>query len=580
MKPGLPKLVECLRGYRPATFAHDLVAGVTVGLVALPLAMAFAIASHVPPQAGIYTAIVAGFLISLLGGSRYQIGGPTGAFVVVVSSIIATHGLDGLFTCTLLAGILLMILGATGLGTPVRFIPRPITIGFTNGIAVLIASTQIKDLLGIRIDHSAAAFIPRLSEIAEHLSSVSPPAAVLGFVALALLMIFASFSRKVPGAIIVLVSGTAVVALAGRFGGGLGVDTIGSRFGGIPSGLPPMHIPILRPELIPALLSPALTVAMLGAIESLMSAVVADRMGNDRHNPNVELFAQGVANVFAPLVGGLPATGAIARTATNIRSGARTPVAGIVHAITLLVILLAAAPLARFVPLAVLAAILLVTAYNMGEWREIPEILKLSKSDISVWLITFSLTVFADLTLAVEVGMILAALLFIRKVAATTTVTQVTDEEIQDGRIHLLSGRPIPDYVALYRIHGPLLFGSADKIREITEDVDALPPIVILRLREMSAIDATGLSALEEAADALQSRGRALILCGAREQPSRLMRQAQFERHVGRENLCRDIEEALARAAKIHDENRRVALEAVGASDPSGRPLKGPHNPH
>jgi SulP family sulfate permease len=565
MKPGLPKFIECLRGYRAATFARDLVAGVTVGLVALPLAMAFAIASHMPPESGIYTAIVAGFIISLLGGSRFQIGGPTGAFVVVVSGIIAAHGVDGLFTCTLLAGIFLIILGATGLGTAVKYIPRPITIGFTNGIAVLIASTQIKDFLGIRIDHPAGAFVPRIREIVQHAASLTPTAAVLGVAALVLLIGMARFAKRVPGAIVVLLSGTAIVALFG-----IGIDTIGSRFGGIPSGLPPVRIPTLRLELIPPLLSPALTVAMLGAIESLMSAVVADRMGNDRHNPNVELFAQGVANVVTPLVGGLPATGAIARTATNIRAGARTPVAGLIHALTLLAILLVAAPLARFVPLAVLAAILLVTAYNMGEWGEIPKILKLSKSDISVWLITFALTVFADLTLAVEVGMILAGLLFIRKVAATTTVAEVTDEELEEGRVHLLKDRAIPDYVALYRIHGPLLFGSTDKIREITDDVDSLPPVVILRLREMSAIDATGLSALEEAADALQTRGRALILCGAREQPSHLMRQAQFERHVGGENLCSNIEEALARAALVHEEMRRGALEAIGDARLSG----------
>ena len=565
MKLGLPKSIECLRGYRASTFLHDLVAGITVGLVALPLAMAFAIASGMPPISGITTAIVAGFVISALGGSRYQIGGPTGAFVVVVSGIVAVHGVDGLFTCTLLAGILLILLGVTGLGAAVRFIPRPITIGFTNGIAVLIASTQIKDFLGLPIDHPAGAFIPRLREIASNAPSWSPTATAVGVSSLLLLIGMARFSRRIPGTILVLVLGTAAVTLLG-----LTVDTIGSRFGGIPGGLPDVRVPNLRLELIPPLLSPALTIAMLGAIESLMSAVVADRMGNDRHSPNVELFAQGVANVAVPLVGGLPATGAIARTATNIRAGARTPVAGMIHAVTLLVILLAAAPLARFVPLPLLAAILLMTAYHMGEWSQIPEVLRLSKSDISVWLITFALTVFADLTLAVEVGMILAALLFIRKVAVTTTVEEITGQDLEEGRVHLLHDRNIPDYVALFRIHGPLLFGSADKIRGITEDVDSLPPVVILRLREMSAMDATGLAALEEAAGALRERGRALILCGATEQPSQLMRQAEFERHVGSDNLCSNIEEALRRASAIHEERRRQALEALGEPKLSG----------
>src|SRR5688572_2106125 len=371
MKLGLPKSIECLRGYRASTFLHDLVAGITVGLVALPLAMAFAIASGMPPISGITTAIVAGFVISALGGSRYQIGGPTGAFVVVVSGIVAVHGVDGLFTCTLLAGILLILLGVTGLGAAVRFIPRPITIGFTNGIAVLIASTQIKDFLGLPIDHPAGAFIPRLREIASNAPSWSPTATAVGVSSLLLLIGMARFSRRIPGTILVLVLGTAAVTLLG-----LTVDTIGSRFGGIPGGLPDVRVPNLRLELIPPLLSPALTIAMLGAIESLMSAVVADRMGNDRHSPNVELFAQGVANVAVPLVGGLPATGAIARTATNIRAGARTPAAGMIHAVTLLVILLAAAPLARFVPLPLLAAILLMTAYHMGEWSQIPEVLR------------------------------------------------------------------------------------------------------------------------------------------------------------------------------------------------------------
>ena len=564
MKPGLPKSIEALRGYSFPTFLHDLLAGVTVGLVALPLAMAFAISSGMSPQSGIYGAIVAGFIISALGGSRCQIGGPTGAFVVVISGIVATHGVEGLYVCTLMAGVILIVLGLTGLGAAVKFIPRPIVVGFTNGIAVLIASTQIKDFLGIRIVEPAGAFVPRLREIGENLGGISPATATLGAATLVVLLVFGKFVRRVPGAIVALFAATAVVALTG-----LSVETIGSRFGGIPSGLPPFRIPPLRFDLMPPLLSAAVTVAMLGAIESLMSAVVADKMSGDRHNPNVELVAQGVANVASPLVGGLPATGAIARTATNIRSGARTPVAGMIHAAVLLLILVAAAPLARFVPLAALAAILFVTAYNMGDWEEIPEILRLSKGDISVWLITFALTVFADLTLAVEVGMILAGLLFIRKIAATTTVAEVSDEE--SGSEHLiLPERAIPDYVALFRVHGPLLFGSADKVREIADRVADLPPVVILRLREMSAIDATGLSALEEAADVLHAHGRALILCGAREQPARLMRQAEFFRHVGRENLCASLSEALARAEAIHAERLRRTMEGLGEAKLTG----------
>ena len=566
MKPGIPKSIEALRGYSLPIFFHDLLAGTTVGLVALPLAMAFAISSGMPPESGIYGAIVAGFIISALGGSRCQIGGPTGAFVVVISGIVATHGVEGLYVCTLMAGVILIVMGLTGLGAAVRFIPRPIVVGFTNGIAVLIASTQIKDFLGLRIEHASGAFVPRLREIGANLGGISPAATALGVATLLVLVVFGRYVRRVPGAIVALFAATAVVGLTG-----LSVETIGSRFGGIPSGLPPFRIPPLRFDLMPPLLSSAITVAMLGAIESLMSAVVADKMSGDRHNPNVELFAQGVANVASPLVGGLPATGAIARTATNIRSGARTPVAGMIHAAVLLLILVAAAPLARFVPLAALAAILFVTAYNMGDWEEIPEILRLSKGDISVWLITFALTVFADLTLAVEVGMILAGLLFIRKIAATTTVAEVSDEERDGGREHaIVPEHAIPDYVALFRVHGPLLFGSAEKVREITDRADDLPPVVILRLREMSAIDATGLSALEDAADLLHAKGRALILCGAREQPARLMRQAEFFRHVGRENLCASLAEALARAEAVHTERLRRAQEFLGDAKLSG----------
>jgi SulP family sulfate permease len=351
---------------------------------------------------------------------------------------------------------------------------------------------------------------------------------------------------RIPGYIVALIGGTLAVAVFG-----VPVETIGTRFGGIPSGLPKLVIPHLRLDLLHAVLSPALTVAMLGAIESLMSAMVADRMSGDKHNPNVELIAQGLANMVSPLFGGLPATGAIARTATNIRSGAKTPVAGIVHAATLLAILLFAAPLARFIPLAVLAAILMVVSYNMGEWREIPQMLKLSKADISVWLITFALTVFADLTIAVEFGMILAALMFIRKVALTTTVSRVTPHYVLEGHDHILQDKEIPDHAAVFRIHGPFLFGATDKLAIVTENLAELPEVVILRLRNMTAIDATGLQALEDLADTLHSGGRALILCGAREQPARLMHQAEFERHVGRRNICANIKEALERAGEV-----------------------------
>ena len=379
--------------------------------------------------------------------------------------------------------------------------------------------------------------------------TVSVESAALAAASLATVLLMGRITRRIPGQIVALAGGTAAAVMLG-----LDIETIGTRFGGIPSGLPAFHVPALRMDLIVHLLAPAVTVAMLGAIESLMSAVVADQLSGDSHNPNVELVAQGIANIASPLFGGLPATGAIARTATNIRSGAKTPVAGMVHALTLLVVILFAAPLAQYIPLAVLSAILFVVAWNMGEWREIPEVLRLSKTDISVWGITFLLTVVADLTLAVEVGMILAALLYIRRVTFTTTVTEVTPAYIEEGWLHILQGKEYPPYVTVFRIHGPFLFGCTDKLRAITDPLDRLPRIVIMRLRNMTAIDMTGLKALEDLADRLHASGRELILCGARQQPAAFMHRAEFEAHVGVDNIQPHVQAAVDRARKLGQE--------------------------
>jgi sulfate permease, SulP family len=567
----LPRLVSCLRGYSWHTAAADTLAGVTVGFVALPLAMAFAIASGLSPESGLYTAIVAGAIISAFGGSRVQIGGPTGAFVVIVAGIATRYGVDGLAVCTLMAGGMLVALGVTGMGSAVRFIPRPVVVGFTNGIAVLIASTQIRDFFGLRMDSVPSEFVPRLAALARHADTWSPLATALSIGALAIVILMTRIARHIPGSIIVLLAGTAAVALLG-----LDVETIGTRFGGVPSGLPSLRLPHFQLAALGNLLMPAVTVAMLGAIESLMSATVADRMSGDRHNPNVELVAQGLANIASPLLGGLPATGAIARTATNIRSGARTPVAGLVHAATLLLILMFAAPLARFIPLGVLAAILFVVAYNMGEWREIPELLRLTKTDVTVWVVTFELTVFTDLTIAVSVGMALAALLFIRRVVDTTTVSPVTDEYVRDGHVHILQNKTIPPYVKIFRIHGPFLFGTTDKLDVIHDHLNSgrshsLPEIVVLRLRNMTALDATGLRALEELAAAMRQSGRCLILCGARHQPARLIARADFHRHVGDRNICPSLNDALQRAVEIHD-HAAGAPEEAGAGAVQPRP--------
>src|SRR5260221_694695 len=505
----LPKSVLSLKSYSRRDFTSDWMWVVRVELVPLPLAMAFAIASGVPPQAGLYCAVIAGFLISALGGSRVQIGGPTGAFVVVVAGIVAKYGIDGLFMCTGIAGVFLIFLGVTGLGSAVKYIPRPVVVGFTNGIAVVIASTQIKDFFGLKIDHVPGDFLGRLEAVARNFRSISFEETGLAVLALALILVFRKYVPKVPGYIVALFVGTALVWIVH-----LPVETIGTRFGGIPSGLPALKMPHFHLDLIRPLIAPAITVAMLGAIESLMSAVVADRLfgQGEKHKPNVELIAQGVANFVSPLMGGLPATGAIARTATNIRSGARTPVAGMIHALTLLAILMFAAPVAKFIPLAVLSAILLVVAYNMGEWSEIPELLKLSRLEVACWSATFVLTAFADLTVAVEAGMILAALVFIRKVTATTTISRVTPKYLEESRLHVLQDKEIPPYATVFRIHGPFLFGAADKIDELLQQIPELPPVIILRLRNMTAIDATGLHAPEHLADRVPSSGRGLIL--------------------------------------------------------------------
>jgi sulfate permease, SulP family len=550
----LPKSVLCLSGYNRHKFLLDVIAGVTVGLVALPLAMAFAIASGLTPQAGIYCAIVTGFLISALGGSKTQIGGPTGAFVVVIAGIVAAHGVDGLLMCTMMAGAVLVIMGLAGLGTAVKFIPRPVVIGFTNGIAVLIASTQVKDFFGLHLDKVPGVFWQRMEALAASFHTWSLAATALAAGTLVVLIACRSISPRIPGPIVALILATCAIYFFK-----LPIETIGTKFGGIPSGLPRLHIPKFHVGLIHGLLGSVFTIAMLGAIESLMSAVVSDRMSNDRHNSNVELIGQGIANIFSPMFGGLPATGAIARTATSIRSGAQSPVAGMVHALTLLCILLFAAPLVSYVPMAALAAILMIVSYNMGEWREIPQLLKMTKTDISIWLVTFALTVFADLTVAVEAGMILAALLFISRVASTTTVSQVTDDYVEDGRVHILQDKDIPYYATIFRIHGPFLFGATDKLAAVTENLQRLPPVVILRLRNMTALDASGLFAIEEVAKQLHTSKRTLILCGAREQPRQLMQQAEFEEVVGKENICDNVQEALRRAEEVYE-----GLEARG----------------
>ncbi len=556
-----PKLATTWPTYSRAACARDVIAGITVGVVALPLAMAFGIASGVTPQAGLYTAIIGGLIVSLAGGSRIQIGGPTGAFVVIVAGIIAAHGLSGLLMVTMMAGAILVFLALSGLGQAVKFIPRPVVLGFTNGIAVLIASTQIKDFFGLLMPDPPSAFWPRIVALAHAASLYHPTAVLLAVGSLTLIVVVPLLTPRVPGSIVALVVATVAVPVFH-----LGVQTIGTKFGGIPGGLPHVALPSFRADLLIPLLPSAITVALLAAVESLLSAVVADSMIGDRHNSNAELLAQGLANLASPLFGGIPVTGAIARTATNYRSGGRTPIAGAVHAVTLLVILLLAAPLARFVPLAVLAAILFVVAYNMSEWRETAGIWRLGWTDTSVWLVTFALTMFADLTVAVEAGMALAALLYIRRVTETTSVAPVTHEYIRGARAHILQDKPMPSYVTILRIHGPFLFGTTDKLVAATANLVHFAPVVIIRLRNMTAIDATGLHALEDLCRRVKQSGRTMIVCGAREQPARVLEQAEFLHLIGLENVVLNIDAALKRAEEVH-------VRFVGMGEEAARDL-------
>jgi SulP family sulfate permease len=545
--PFRPRLLDTLKGYSTKDFIPDLVAGVTVGIVALPLAMAFAIASGVKPEAGIFTAVIAGFIISSLGGTKVSIGGPTGAFIVILFGIGTKYGFDNLIICTVLAGGLLLTMGVARMGTMIKYIPYPVTMGFTSGIAVLIFSTQIKDFLGLRVEKVPSEFVEKMKVLGENLGSVQWPTLGLAAASLAIILFWPKkWQRRVPGSIAALVLGTAVVALLN-----LPVETIGSRFGGIPQGLPRPHFPVLSWENIQHLFQPAVTIALLAAIESLLCAVVADGMVDDRHDANQELIAQGLANIISPLFGGIAATGAIARTATNVKSGARTPVAGMVHALTLLVIILVAAPLAKFVPLATLSAVLVNVAFHMGEWHNFTRLRKWPVADSAVFLSAFALTVVVDLTVAVEIGMVLAAVLFIKRSTETTQIMAVDESTETEGSHHSLVGKEVPKGVMIYRMMGAFFFGAVDKLESVLKRVNEEPEVLILRMRKVVAMDATGLNALEDLYEKLHRKGKHLVLSAPHTNPMMVMEKAGFIDRLGHENVCPHIDAALARAREI-----------------------------
>ena len=546
----VPKSVVCFReGYTRESLTRDVIAGVVVGIVALPLALAFAIASGVPPERGLYTAIIAGFLISALGGSRVQIGGPTGAFVVIVYGIVAKYGYDGLVLCTILAGIILIVMGLTRMGALIKFIPYPVITGFTSGIAVIIFSSQVKDFLGLKMGAVPPDFVEKWTAYAQHTSTVDWTTAGIAAGTLIILVVWPKISRMVPAPFVAMIVATLAVQIFA-----LPVATIGSRFGGVPSSLPAPHLPNIPWQNMRELIPPSITIALLAAIESLLSAVVADGMIGTRHKSNMELVAQGVANIVSPVFGGIPATGAIARTATNIRSGGRTPLAGIVHAVTLMLILVFAGQWAAKVPLASLAAILVVVAYHMSEWRSFAGLLRAPKSDIFVLIATFALTVFVDLTVAVQVGVVASSLLFMRRMAEVTNIEGVSGElndssAIDDPESITLGGRVIPKGVEIYEVNGPFFFGAADKIREVVGEIEKPPRMLILRMRNVPAIDATGIHALEQLALKCKSQGTTLILAEVREQPrSALARVKKSELFA---NRVATLDDALDRAGEL-----------------------------
>ncbi len=545
-----PKLVDCLKGYNSSTFVSDFGAGISVGILALPLAMAFAIASGVSPAQGLYTAIIAGFIISVFGGSKVQIGGPTGAFIVVVSGIMGSYGFTGLCIATVLAGLILIVMGITKMGNAIRYIPRPVTIGFTNGIAILIMSTQIKDFFGLQIKTMPEDFVPKMGVIFENFSTLSVPTVILGIISLLVIVFWPkSFRRYVPGQIGAIFVGVAISLIFAKFD--MAVETIYTRFGEIPSTLPKVEWISIDFANIKNLIMPAVTIAVLAAIESLLSAVVADGMIDDKHNSNQELVAQGMANVITPFFGGIPATGAIARTATNIKNGAKTPIAGVVHCFVLLCILLFAAPYAQYIPLATLSAVLFVVAFNMGDWTAFKEMRRLPRSDDLVFMCTFLLTVVFGLTLAIEVGMVLAAMLFIRRVSQTTNVMVVDKKLETDLSKYSLEGKDIPEGVMVFRIFGVLMFGAADKLESILTQMGESPKIVILRMRTVLAMDSTALDVLDHLYEKMRAKNIIMMITGAHSQPLHMMQRSGFLDKMGDEFVLENIDEALAKSRKV-----------------------------
>lgn len=546
-----PKLFSVMKTYSKEQFVKDVIAGIIVAIIALPLSIALAIASGVTPERGLYTAIIAGFFISFLGGSRVQIGGPTAAFVVIIYGIISNYGFDGLVIATIMAGVMLVGMGFLRLGSLIKFIPYPITTGFTSGIAIGILAGQIKDFLGLDMGAVPSEFIEKIKAYGENIQTINPYALGIGVISLLILILWPKVTDKIPGSLVAIVVATLLVKFLK-----LDVNTIGSVFGTLSAKFPAFHVPNTDFATISKLIQPAFTIAILAGIESLLSCVVSDGMIGSRHRSNMELIAQGIGNIFSGLFGGIPATGAIARTAANVKNGGRTPIAGMVHSITLLLILLIFMPLAALIPMPALAAVLIMVAYNMSEWREFVELLKYSpKSDIIVLVTTFLLTVIFDLVIAIEIGIVLAALLFMKRMAEVTEVNKwkyledITDDESADPEN--IKFKKIPANALVYEINGPMFFGAADKFMDITLDGKQKKNVIILRMRSVPSMDVTALRSLKKIHKQCKKQGITLLFSHVQDQPMQVMRKAGFENLVGIKNFLPHTDDALMRAAEL-----------------------------
>lgn len=549
-----PRLLDTLRNYNRKTFMADLMAGIIVGIVALPLAIAFGIASGVTPEKGIITAIVAGLIVSVFGGSKVQIGGPTGAFIIIIYGIIQKYGLEGLAVATFMAGVFLVAFGLLRLGTIIKYIPYPIVVGFTSGIAVTIFTTQVKDLFGLSMQTVPSDFIEKWGAYFSCLDTIDPWCALIGIASVVVIAITPRFSKKIPGSLIAIILMTIVALLLKQYMGVESIETIGDRFS-ISNELPAAQVPAMTWDTIKSLVSPAITIAVLGAIESLLSATVADGVISDHHDSNTELVAQGLANLASPLFGGIPATGAIARTMTNINNGGRTPVAGIVHAVVLTLIFLFLMPLAKYIPMACLAGVLVVVSYGMCGWRSFLALMKNPKSDVSVLLVTFFLTIIFDLTVAIEVGLVCACLLFMKRMAESTDVKVVADEIDPNEEFELSTGKldhlAIPQGVEVYEINGPYFFGAGNKFEEIMAAFGDRPKVRIIRMRKVPFVDSTGIHNLTNLCLMSQKEGIRIVLSGVVPGVQATLHKAKFDRLVGQENICSHINIALERAKEI-----------------------------